>query len=268
MTRTPTATRPLPPAFRRGALLRGAILGLALLACTAPVGTAQAASWSGFESVEGNGHITKQSRELGHFTALATSVSGNVEVRLGDSESITIETDDNIQPLIEATVENGTLRIRPQKKNQQFNTHTMKIVVQARTVERIAVGGAGSVDAARLHGEKLVFDIGGSGSIDAREVQGEEVAISLGGSGNFKVSGHVERLQVSIGGSGKVQAGQLAARDVRISIGGSGQATVSAQQTLNVSVAGSGDIGYYGNPQVSKTVMGSGAVKHLGGAPM
>lgn len=259
MNRTPTLTR---------TFLRGALLGAVLLAGVAPAGTALAASWSGFERVEGNGHIVKQSRELGHFTALATSVSGNVEIRHGDTESITIETDDNIQPLIETVVENGTLRIRAQKKDQQFNTRTMKIVVQARTVERIAVGGAGSVDAARLHGEKLVFDIGGSGSIDARDVQSEALAIALGGSGNFKVSGHAERLQVSIGGSGKVQAGQLAARDVTVSIGGSGQATVSAQQTLNVSVAGSGDIGYYGNPQVSKTVMGSGAVKHLSGAPM
>src|SRR5471030_258052 len=227
--------------------LRTSALAACLLAYALPAHNALAFCWGG-EHVEGNGHITKQSHELGHFNALATSVGGNIEVRIGDTESITIETDDNIQPLIEAVVENGTLRIRPQKKDLQLDTRTLRIVVQARGLERIAVGGSGSVDAAHL--------------------QSDAVAIALGGSGNMKAGGRTDRLQVSIGGSGKVQAGQLAAHDVTVSIGGSGQATVNALQTLHVSVAGSGDVGYYGNPQVAKTVMGSGAVKHLDGAPM
>ena len=248
--------------------LRTAALAACLLACALPATNALAFGWGGGEHVQGNGHITKQSRELGHFSALATSVGGNIEVRIGDTEGITIETDDNLQPLIETVIENGTLRIRPQKKDLQLDTRTMRIVVQARSLERIAVGGAGSVDAAHLRGHKLDFDIGGSGSIDARDLQGDAVNIALGGSGNMKAGGRTDRLQVSIGGSGKVQAGQLAAHDVAVSIGGSGQATVNAVQNLNVSVAGSGDVGYYGNPQVAKTVMGSGAVKHLSGSPM
>lgn len=247
-------------------VLRASALAACLLACALPAADALA-GWGG-EHVEGNGHITRQSHELGHFSALATSVGGNIEVRIGDTESITVETDDNIQPLIEAVVENGTLRIRPQKKDLQIDTRTLRIVVQAKALERIAVGGSGSVDAAHLRGRKLDFDIGGSGSIDARDVQSDAVSIALGGSGNMKAGGRTDRLQVSIGGSGKVQAGQLAAHDVTVSIGGSGQATVNAVQTLHVSVAGSGDVGYYGNPQVAKTVMGSGAVKHLDGAPM
>src|SRR5476649_455223 len=228
--------------------LRNSALAACLLACALPANYALALGWGG-EHVEGNGHITKQSRELGHFNALATSVGGNIEVRIGDTESVTIETDDNLQALIETVIENGTLRIRPQKKDQQLDTRTLRIVVQSKGLERIAVGGSGSVDAAHLRGRKLDFDIGGSGSIEARDLQSDAVSISLGGTG-------------------KVQAGQLAVHDASVSIGGSGQATVNALQTLSVSVAGSGDVGYYGNPQVSKNVIGSGAVKHLPGAPM
>src|SRR5476649_1278343 len=227
--------------------LRNSALAACLLACALPANYALALGWGG-EHVEGNGHITKQSRELGHFNALATSVGGNIEVRIGDTESVTIETDDNLQALIETVIENGTLRIRPQKKDQQLDTRTLRIVVQSKGLERFAVGG--------------------SGSVDARDLQSDAVSIALGGSGNMKAGGRADHLQVSIGGSGKVQAGQLAVHDASVSIGGSGQATVNALQTLSVSVAGSGDVGYYGNPQVSKNVIGSGAVKHLGGAPM
>src|SRR5471030_143846 len=231
--------------------LRNSALAACLLACALPANYALALGWGG-EHVEGNGHITKQSRELGHFNALATSVGGNIEVRIGDTESVTIETDDNLQALIETVID----------------TRTLRIVVQSKGLERIAVGGSGSVDAAHLRGHKLDFDIGGSGSIEARDLQSDAVSIALGGSGNMKAGGRADHLQVSIGGSGKVQAGQLAVHDASVSIGGSGQATVNALQTLSVSVAGSGEVGYYGNPQVSKNVIGSGAVKHLAGAPM
>lgn len=245
-------------------------LSAGLLAATAPALLAQAGplSWlSGGERVQGSGKIVKQNREVGHFTALTVGVGGDVEIRLGNTEGVTVETDDNIQPLVTTVVENGTLRIRPAKNNLQLDTRNMKIIVQARTLNKLSIGGSGNVTADKLRGEHLTIDVGGSGSITVGQVESESVAIALGGSGSLKAAGNTERLQVSIGGSGKVQTGQLQARDATVSIGGSGQATVWAKKSLNVSVAGSGDIHYYGDPQISKSIMGSGTVKRLGDAP-
>lgn len=252
--------------------LRALFLAAGVLAVAAPAGVALAASplsWlSGGERIQGSGKIVQQTRQLGHFSGLATSVSGDIEVRTGSTESITIETDDNILPLLETVVENGTLRIRPVKRNQQLETRRMKMVLQVRSLDRISVAGSGSVSADQLRGERVQLDIGGSGSINLRQLDSQSVAVAVGGSGDLRVNGgKTERLQVSIGGSGEVQAGKLGAREVSVSIGGSGQATVWATQALSVSVAGSGDVEYYGDPQVSKNVLGSGSVKRLGGAP-
>jgi hypothetical protein len=251
-------------------ILRALFLAAGLLAVAAPMNAASAGplSWlGGGERVQGSGKIVKQNRELGHFTALATSVGGNVEIRMGSSESVTVEADDNIVPLIETVIDNNTLRIRPVKRDMQLDTRTMKIVVTVRALNRVTVAGSGAVDADKLQAESLTFDVGGSGTINLRNLQSESVAIALGGSGSLKASGNTERLQVSIGGSGRVDAGQLASRTAAVSIGGSGQATVWAQKSLNLSVAGSGDIAYYGDPQVSKSVMGSGTIKRIGGSP-
>lgn len=225
-------------------------------------------SWlSGAEHVQGNGKIVKQNREVGHFNALSIGVGGDVDIRLGNTEGVTVETDDNIQSAIETVVENGTLRIRPLRNNLKLDTRTMKIVVQARTLDKLSIGGSGNVSADKLRGEHLTIDVGGSGTINIGQLDAESAAIALGGSGSLKAAGNTERLQVSIGGSGRVQAGQLQARDAVVSIGGSGQATVWARKSLVLSVAGSGDINYYGDPQISKSIMGSGSVKRLGGAP-
>lgn len=245
-------------------------LSAGLLAASAPVLPVQAGplSWlGGGERVQGSGKIVKQSREVGHFHALSVGVNGDVEIRLGNTEGVTVETDDNLQALIETVVENGALRVRPVKNNLKLDTRNMKIVVQARTLDKLSIGGSGNVSADKLSGENLTIDVGGSGSITIGQLDSESAAIALGGSGSLKAAGNTERLQISIGGSGRVQAGQLQARDAVVSIGGSGQATVWARKSLNLSVAGSGDINYYGDPQISKSVMGSGSIRRLGAAP-
>ena len=252
-------------------ILPALLLSAGLLAATAPMMQVQAGplSWmTGGERVQGSGKIVKQNREVGHFHALSVGISGDVDIRLGNSEGVTVETDDNVQALIETVVENGVLRVRLAKKNLRLDTRHMKVIVQARALDKLSIGGSGNVTADKLRGENLTIDVGGSGSFNVEQLESESVAIALGGSGNLKAAGNTERLQVSIGGSGRVQAGQLQARDAVVSIGGSGQATVWAKTSLNLSVAGSGDINYYGDPQISKSIMGSGTIKRLGGAPL
>lgn len=250
------------------AAVRKIVLAIGLMAAVVPVAQVSASpGWFAGERVHGSGTIVKQARDVGAFEGLELGMPGSVEVRIGGSDNVTIEADDNLQPLIETVIEGGTLKIRPVRKELQITSRNMKIFITARRLDSISVGGSGNVDAEGLRGQRLSFNVGGSGSINVRGLESESVKVSLGGSGNLKASGHTDHLAVSIGGSGKVGTGQLASRNVSVSIGGSGQATVWAKQSLSVSVAGSGDVSYYGDPQISKSIMGSGSIRRLSGAP-
>lgn len=246
-----------------------ALLAASAFAVVVPMSEAVAGplNWLRGERVQGSGHIVKQARDVAQFSGLALSIGAKVDVRLGNSENVSIEADDNIMPLLETVVEDGSLHIRPNKKNLQLDSRNIRIVVTTRKLSNISVGGSGSVTASEMRGEKMSFDVGGSGSIDVREVKSERVSVAVGGSGSVKAGGKAERLEISIGGSGNVNTSQLAVREASVSIGGSGDATVNASKELSVSVAGSGDVGYYGDPQISKSVLGSGGVKRLGSAP-
>lgn len=246
-------------------------LALLLAACALalPAVPVQASplDWISGNSVQGSGKLQKQTREVGSFNGVALNVPGNVELRIGNTDSITIEADDNILPLIDTVVENGTLRIRPAKRNANFRQTNLTIVIQARHVERISVGGSGGVVATGLRGDRLRFDVGGSGSISARDLDSPMVSVAIGGSGNFTASGKTEQLTASIGGSGNIQAGRLAARDVQVSIGGSGAAEVWAKDDLTISIGGSGEVSYYGDPRISRSMQRSSSIRRLGSAP-
>lgn len=247
-------------------VLRGIVLAAALACAAAP---SMATNWSwGGEQVQGSGNIKRQARQVSHFTGLALEVPGRLELRMGDSEGVTIETDDNVLPLIETVVENGTLKIRPTKRNLNLRTKNLKIVVNARQIERLALGGSGSVDADSLRAPRLNIDLGGSGEINVRNLDSESVAVSLGGSGDFKAgAGQARKLSVSIGGSGTVDMGRVQSDSASISVAGSGEATVWARHELSMTIAGSGDVNYYGDPRISKSIVGSGDARRIAAAP-
>jgi len=251
-------------------LLHAVTLSLGLCALAAPLAPAHAspADWfSGGKSVQGSGKLQQQTREVGRFNGLALNLPGQVTLRLGERESVQIETDDNLLPLIDTVVENGTLRIRGSKRNTSLRAKSLKIVVTTRQIERISVGGSGNVDARGLHGDKLRFDVGGSGNITAHELDSAALTIAIGGSGNVTASGKTQQLSASIGGSGEIEAGRLAANAAQISIGGSGTAEVWAREALSVSIGGSGEVRYYGDPSISRAVQRAGSIKRLGAAP-
>ena len=255
--------------FTKG--VRHLVLAGAALACAVPSAQVLASpfDWVGGERVQGSGNIEKQSRDLGHFTGVSLSVPGNLELRLGNAEGITIETDDNLLPLIETAIENGVLKIRPAKRNAQLQTRHLKIVVNAKEIDRLALGGSGSIVSDALRGKKLQFDLGGSGSIKLKGMDSESVSITVGGSGNLKSgAGKAASLSVSIRGSGDVDVGQVQVNNASVSVAGSGSSVVWANDDLSVTIAGSGDVNYYGDPKVSRSVVGSGSTKRLGGAPL
>lgn len=244
-----------------------ALMLAAALACTVAPPTAMAWPFGG-EQIEGSGSVTRQARKVDSFNGIALGLPGRLELRSGSVDSVTVETDDNLQALVETRVEDGMLRIRPARRNLDLRTRNLKIVVTARQIERLSLGGSGTIDADVLRGKRLDVDVGGSGKIQIARLDAETVAAKVAGSGDLRADGGTVRdLSVSIGGSGSVDLGKVATDTARVSIAGSGDVTVWAKNDLRANIAGSGDVGYYGDPTVSRSVAGSGEVRRIGNAP-
>lgn len=215
-----------------------------------------------FARVRGNGTRRSETRALSGFTGVAFSLPGQLEVRLGSTEGVVIETDDNLLPLIETRVSRGMLEIRA-AHDESIDPQFLKVVVTARSIEQLSLAGSGTLTAEGLKGRRLKVDLGGSGVIDLPGLQVDELAVSAGGSGRLKLAGAAKELKLSVAGSGSVAAGGLQADEAKVSMAGSGVATVAVHSRLKVSIAGSGSVRYSGDPKVESSVAGSGSVQRL-----
>ena len=249
------------------AIRRRLLLGACALACLGAASQADAWDWGRAEQVAGNGNIKRQVRDVGHFSGVAMALAGKVEVRRGERDGVTVEADDNLLPLIETVVEDGTLKIR-EKRGANLRTRNLKVFVQARELDRLSLGGSGTIEADRVNGARVQFDIGGAGSIKVGKVEGERIVAAIGGQGDLKADeGNARTVSISIGGQGKVDLARVHTDSANVTVAGMGNATLWVRDSLSLTIAGAGDIGYYGDPQVSKSVLGSGEVRRLGPSP-
>jgi hypothetical protein len=223
--------------------------------------------WPSGLKVAGSGQITTTQREVHGFNGVSLELPANVQIVQGDAEGVVIVTQENIAPMIETVVENEQLKIRLARRFSSINTSSLKITVNARRLEHIAISGSGDIRSEKIQSPKLDADIAGSGDIRIASLNVDLLSVSISGNGDFSAGGRADTVRTSIAGSGNLNTGTLAAKNVKLSIAGSGDAKVWASQDIDISIAGSGDVGYYGSAAVTQSVAGSGRIKKLGVAP-
>lgn len=215
--------------------------------------------------ISGSGTLITESRDVNGFDQVTLEGSGEVILTQGDTESLTVETDDNLMQYVSTEVRDGTLYL--DLRNEQF-THigpTQLIFrLDVKEIVGLNVLGSGSIEADSLTTDRLSFDIVGVGDVLVDSLQAGELQIHIGGSGNLELAGTATEQDINIGGSGRVLAPDLRSEVVNVRTGGSGDATVWASNTLDARIAGSGKVNYYGSPSVSSSITGSGILISLG----
>jgi hypothetical protein len=95
--------------------------------------------------ISGNGDIQDVKRNIPEFHEVKTSGSINIEIKEGDSYSVTVENDENLIPFIVTDVEAGVLNIHYQYGSNISNDHA-KVFITAPSLDKIIASGSGNIN--------------------------------------------------------------------------------------------------------------------------
>ncbi len=217
---------------------------------------------NGGNFISGSGHEVDVARKVGAFTTLRLDSSIDVHARQGATPSVSVHADDNIEPLVETSIDGDALVVRLKKDSSFRTNHNVVVDVVFTSLTATQQHGSGDLHIDKLSGPKFESTIAGSGDLKIDSVQLGSFALSIAGSGDVVIAGSADEARIGIAGSGDVDARKLAAKRVSISISGSGDAHVNASEAIEAKVAGSGDVSYSGHPHdVSRRVSGSGSIE-------
>ncbi|MCU0718696.1 MAG: DUF2807 domain-containing protein [Pirellula sp.] len=174
------------------------------------------------------------------FKSVSSEAVGDVNVTIGDSQSVEVTMDDNLLPLLVTEVVDGELKIRT---TGSFNTSIgLKVKITTPSLDSIRSSGVGNVKIDGLDSEQFAIGISGVGSVSA--------------------NGKVQNLNVTVSGVGSADLDELVAENVSVTVSGVGGAEVYASKSVNASTSGVGNIKVLGNPAEKKeSKSGIGSIK-------
>jgi len=221
-------------------------------------------NFSGWQTVRGSGTISTENREVSGFDHVSVSGSGELVLVQGEEESVTIEADDNLLPLIRTEVSQGGLFIGPRNVNLH-PTQTIVYRVKLKNLRGLELSGSVRAEADTIKTDRLALSITGSGKMQLARLDTGALSAHISGSGTTTASGRAERQDIHISGSGNHEAFELKSSQAKVNISGSGHASLWVTDSLSARISGSGRVGYRGDARVDSHISGSGRVHHQGG---
>ena len=195
----------------------------------------------GSSGLQGSGNSKSETRAASAFDSIRVNGMADVEASISDQTEVIVTADDNILPLIETSVNNGTLLIS-EKQNISPKTR-IKVTVKTPSLKHVAVSGAGDIDVKGLKENSFTVNVSGAGDVSA--------------------TGEVDSLAVQLSGAGDVKLADLAAKDATVTVSGAGDAKINSTDTLNVCVSGVGSVTYKGSPKLTERVSGVGSITRI-----
>ncbi|MCU1264061.1 MAG: hypothetical protein JWM21_379 [Acidobacteria bacterium] len=190
-------------------------------------------------AVSGSGVRKTEKRDVAPFHAIETEGAFELEATCQKPESLEIEADDNILPLIQSEVSGGVLHLKAQKA---YNSRQGVIV-------RISVPNLDSLSGT------------GAGKFRIQGVKNDNFEVHTTGAANVVASGETKNIEVHTTGAGSVDTHGLHAEKANVSSTGAAKVDVYASEQLDASVSGVGRITYSGEPKtVNKHVTGAGTI--------
>ncbi len=214
-------------------------------------------------ATRGSGTVVEQTYDVSGFDRVTLAGSGNLFVAVGSTESLTVQAEDNLIPLLDVNVTGDELTIGFKPGANVNPTRPMNFYVTVTNLSSVHLLGSGNVQIGALNTNDLDIQIAGSGNTSIDQLTANRFTVEIPGSGSVSVAGSVNDQTVTILGSGNYNAANLKSANAVISIAGSADVTVDASDTLSVNIAGNGTVRYTGNPEVKKTILGSGDIKKI-----
>lgn len=191
--------------------------------------------------IKGSGVSKTETRPVSGFTSISLTGVGKVTVRQTGRESLTVNAEDNILPVLETRVTNHTLALGIANHTNIHPTKPIEFIVEVKSLEGLTVAGAGTME--------------------AKGIEGKHLAVTISGVGKVTTEGSADEQNVNVAGTGSYKGEDFKTRRATVSNGGVGHVVVNVSQNLTATVSGVGTVEYIGSPQVTKSVSGLGKIK-------
>lgn len=203
-----------------------------------------------------------ETRSVANFDEVVLDVPGEVSIKQGPQETLTLDAEPAVLRKITATIQGRRLLIglAPGRIETQ---HPIRMQLGVRTLRAVESRTAAAIGVGPLRGAALALLMGGASTIRLDRLDdAQSLDVRITGAGDVAVGGgKVVAQKIVITGTGTFAAPRLVSERAEVVIDGHGEVQLAANGTLAVRIAGVGNVRYHGNPAVTRFISGVGSIE-------
>ena len=180
-----------------------------------------------FVRVKGSGNLQTARRDVPSFKAVKVGGASNVEIKVGEEQSVEIETDDNLLEFTKTYVKNDTLNI--ERRGNIWTSSPLRIRITVPHLTRLNLSGASKADVKGVRADKFELDLSGASKVN---IEGE-AATFIG----------------DMNGASTLNADNFKTVKAVVEASGASKADIFVSEDLNADASGASKIYYAGNPK-------------------
>ena len=211
---------------------------------------------------KGNGNVTTEQRTVSPFSSIKIGGVMNVYLTQGDTESVTVEIDENLQQYV--TVRNDGNMLILDSKDKFRKATKNNVYITLKNIDGLNIGGVGNIQTqTAIKSDRLKLGVGGVANLRL-EVDCSALEADCNSVGKIELRGITSELTVKNSGVGSITTKELKAEKVSVINSGVGKVHVYASQELTINNSGVGNVTYEGDAVIqSVNNSGVGSIKKV-----
>ncbi len=199
------------------------------------------------KTIYGNNKVVTRERKTESFKGIRVSTGIDVYLKQGDNESLSVESDENLQEYILTEVRDGVLNVYTEANIRE--AERKRVYVTMKELKSVRTSSAGDVyGETPFKTDRLELSASSAGNIKL-DVEAKEIECDLSSSGDMTLKGQADELKADLSSAGDLNAYDLKVREADISVSSAGDADINVSEKLTARASSAGDIHYMGDPK-------------------
>lgn len=195
----------------------------------------------------GNGNVIKEEVDIDGFTGVHASSGIDVNISQGEFH-VEVVADENLHEYITVEKEGRILRIGSERNIRRADSKVVNVSLPELT--DLKISSAGDIEAETdFECEDLEIEISSAGDLNIG-VDADEIYISISSSGDCDIWGSARVLDARLSSAGDLNAFELEADYVKVRVSSAGDASVTANEEIDMSASSAGSIYHKGDARV------------------
>ena len=196
----------------------------------------------------GNKNVITQDRQLPAFNAIDAGGSVNVKIQKGTSQSVKVESDENLMDKIITEVSNEILTITTKGMKNATKTN---VYVTTTSLKSLTAHGAVDVEGQSLfEADEFTLDASGASSVKL-DLDVNYLKSTVSGASDVTLSGRATTHKIRLSGAGSLKAKGLVTDDAEYLVEGASDAFLNVTSSLTGESKGASEVKYIGNPETN-----------------